>query len=250
MSMPLKRWFALILSVTVWVGEAQAEDTDVMVRLRATDAKFVGSGVGGVNVVVEATQTGEILDSGRITGGTGDTGALMKAGQTRGRSPVTADTAGFEAELDIAHPTRVRVRLQGPLEVRSSIQQASVTTWVVPGEDIEKPGIVLNRPGLIVEVVERSLAEATVTVVAGVTLMCGCPITDGGLWDADDYEVVGQLRRDGEVVAEEELAFTGEASRFAGELEAPDDGDYRLTVYAISDAAANTGVFRETLTVH
>lgn len=231
------------------VDAIAAGDTEVMVRLRAADAKFIGSGVGGVNVTVQNAATGEVLDSGRITGGTGDTDKLMKHGQRRGYSPAGPDTAGFEAELDIEHPTRVRVALNGPLAAAQRIPETSVTTWVIPGEDMTDPGLVLRLPGLLVDLADREATQGSVQVTADVAMMCGCPITEDGLWPADDFEVVARLMRDGETVAEEELDATGSASRFAGTLEPSEPGNYRLMIHAVQKDTANVGVYESGLTL-
>ena len=84
-------------ALTLAASPALAETIDVKIQVRAVYAKFIGSGVGAMNVVVENAQTGPLLAAGRITGATGDTTALMKEGQTRGHAPVTPDAASFTA---------------------------------------------------------------------------------------------------------------------------------------------------------
>ena len=71
---------------------AVAEPADVKIQVCAVDAKFIGSGVGGMNTVVENAQTGALLASGEITGTTGDTAALMTSAQTRRHASVTPDS--------------------------------------------------------------------------------------------------------------------------------------------------------------
>lgn len=237
------------LIALIGAGPAQAEPTDVAIHVRAVDAKFIGTGVGGINVTVEDASTGALLDSGRIEGGTGDTNGLMKKGQTRGEAPVTDGTAGYRATLDIDRPTRLRIRATGPLAVADSIQTVTATTWVVPGHDMVDPGIQLSMPGLLVELVERRREGDAIHVVADVSMMCGCPITDGGLWDAAEFQVMAQLYREDEKVAERQLSFTGETNRFSGRLNAPGTGDYRLVVYAFQDSRDNTGVVSESLSL-
>jgi hypothetical protein len=223
-----------------------AETTAMTIHVRADDAKFIGSGVGGLNVLIEDARTGELLASGDIVGGTGDTAALMTEGQTRGRSPVTG-AAGFRAALDIDEPTRVRIRVTGPLAETDSIQSLTATTWVVPGRDMVDPGIILHMPGLLVDLVSVEAGETHIQVAADVSMMCGCPITEGGLWDAADFQVVTELYRDGEKISDSPLKFTGQTNRFSGQLTKPAPGQYRLVVYAYQAERDNVGVARETL---
>lgn len=236
------------LFLLLGAGTVNAEPTAVAVHVRADDSKFIGSGVGGLNVIIEDAVTGELLDSGRITGETGDTAALMTEGQTRGRSPA-AGAADYQASLNIDVPTRIRIRVTGPLAVQDSVQTLTATSWVIPGRDMTEPGIILRMPGLIVALADVSHSDTEVSVEADVTMMCGCPITRSGLWEAADYEVVGVLYRDGEPIARSPLAFAGKANRFRGTLEAPGPGKYQLLVYAFQDQRDNAGVARQTVVV-
>jgi hypothetical protein len=226
---------------------ASAEPTDLKIMVRAADAKFIGSGVGGMNVIVEDAHSGELLASGEITGGTGNTPALMTEGQTRGRAPVEQGDASFNASLDISTPRQVKVSIVGPLAVAQSAQATSVTLWLVPGRHQTEPGVVLQLPGLITELVDYTTEGLTISVTAHVSMICGCPIMTDGLWPAEDYVTVAQLYRDGERVAESKLGFTGKTNEFAGEIGAPASGPYELVIYAYQHSMGNTGVFRQSL---
>lgn len=228
---------------------ALAETTQVKIQVRATDAKFIGSGVGGMNVVVENAETGALLAVGEITGATGDTTALMKEGQTRGHAPATPDAASFTASIDIERPVLARIRITGPLEVEQSIQQLSVTQWVLPGRDQVDPGIVLHLPGLVVAPVEVAVVDGELRASVDVTMMCGCPITSGGLWDSDDFNVRASLYREGEKVQDFPLKFTGETNRFAASVTAPEQGRYELWIDAHETNADNTGAWHRRLEV-
>ena len=97
-----KLFLALLIPLATALSlPAQAENTQIMIRAQATDAKFIGSSVGGVRVVVEDAETGEILDEGWINGGTGDTDLLIKNPIKRGQQLTNDKTAGFVAEVDI-----------------------------------------------------------------------------------------------------------------------------------------------------
>jgi len=224
-----------------------AEPTDVKIQVRATDAKFIGSGVGGLNVVIEHAQTGALLASGEITGATGDTEALMKQGQTRGHAPATPDSASFTASIDIDRPVLARIRITGPLDVAQSIRALSVTQWLLPGRDQVDPGVVLQLPGLIVAPVDVAVSDGQLRAGVDVTMLCGCPITKGGLWDSEDFSVNASLYREGGEVRTFELEFTGETNRFAGSVDVPAPGSYDLWIYAHESNADNTGAWHRRL---
>ena len=232
-----------LLGLTLAAGGAFAAplDTDVVVRVRAHDAKFVGSHVGEMNVVIDDADTGAWLASGRITGGTGDTQRLMQTPATRNMALANAESAAYRATLKLERPTRIRIRATGPLAQPDAVQEVSVTTWVVPGRNIDGDGIVLTLPGLIVTPKPQRPTDGRLPLVADVTLMCGCPITKGGLWDSDDYEVRAWVAAGGESPAEVTLKFSGETNRFVGDLPAIRTGRYDVTVWAYDARTGNTG---------
>jgi hypothetical protein len=84
---------------------------------------------------------------------------------------------------------------------------------------------------------------------ANVALMCGCPITPGGLWDADKLEVKALIKRNGEALTPVDLKFAGEASQFAASIPVFGAGLYDVIVYAYNPANGNTGLDRTTFIV-
>ncbi|HBX59527.1 MAG TPA: hypothetical protein DEG65_04835, partial [Methylophaga sp.] len=80
---------------------AIAAETEIMVRAKAVDSKFIGTSVGGIRAIVEDAETGEILDEGWINGGTGDTAVLIENPLKRGERLTDDKTAGFLAKVDI-----------------------------------------------------------------------------------------------------------------------------------------------------
>ncbi|WP_348675321.1 hypothetical protein [uncultured Abyssibacter sp.] len=232
---------------------AAAEDasaaTDVTVRVRAHDAKFIGSGVGGLEVIFENAETGAWLASGQITGGTGDTDLLMRKPQQRGeRLAPQADTAACTASLPLTKPTRVRIRVTGPQQMAQPAS-LSVTTWVVPGHPIDGDGLVLNLPGLIVTADPMPSKGGELPLRATVTLMCGCPLTEGGLWDTADYEVMARVERPDGSVSAVPLSFTGEPNHFAGMLPVKQQGRHLVTIWAHNAGTGNTGAADYTVDV-
>lgn len=244
------RPLALALLLTGVAAIAQAEPTQLKVLVRANDAKFIGSGVGGMNVSITDIHTGAVLAQGQITGGTGDTEALMKAGQPRGQSPAGAEAASFQASLDLPQPTGVKVSATGPLGgPEDSLQTVSATLWLLPGQDVTEPGLVLQMPGLITDLSQFSQDGREISLTAQVTMMCGCPITKDGLWDSDNFNATARLYRNGEQVAEQALSFTGEKNQFAGKLTAPGPGDYSLAVQAYQSTTGNAGFYQRRVSV-
>ena len=235
---------------------AQAEPTDITVRVLSKDAKFIGTSMGGMRVTLSDAETGEVLAQGLTEGGTGNTKLLMHQDSGR-RAPMADDSAAkFAATLDLDTPRLIEVEAYGPLGHPASAHSASATQWVVPGRDLTGgDGWVLELPGFVVELqspeapIVASSSDKSIALKAKVTMMCGCPITPGGLWDADGYEVRGLLYKDGEKAGETPLAYAGQTSLFAGELATPKPGRYELVVYAYDPANGNTGVAKTALVV-
>jgi hypothetical protein len=241
----LKRLFTpCVLLLALCGTSVSAEETRIMLRVRAVDSKFVGSGVGNVRAVVEDVETGEILNQGWITGGTGDTKRLMETPLQRGQALADDNTAGYLARLDLAEPRFLRFKIFGPYGHRQSMQEASVTSWVVPGKHITGDGIIIRLPGFIVRARAAAPEKGQARLEAEVTMMCGCPISKGGLWDADKFEVKALLKRDGKAAGEYPLAFTGEVNHFAAQIPAREKGDYEAVIYAYDPGTGNTGVDR------
>ena len=105
--------FAIVLALAS-AGAAAAQPTHVMVRAMALDAKFIGDHTGGADITLTDAGTGKLLARGRTTGGTGDTGRIMKAPHARTGGLADAQTAGFDAVIDITGPTLVRAEAVGP----------------------------------------------------------------------------------------------------------------------------------------
>ena len=74
---------AILAGIVAVGGGAQAEPTEIVVRVLSRDAKFIGSSMGGAQVTLRDVKSGDVLAEGQTSGGTGDTGLLMKANQTR-----------------------------------------------------------------------------------------------------------------------------------------------------------------------
>lgn len=243
----------LILTFLIVPAIAVAEPTDITVRVLAKDSKFVGTSMGGMRVILRDAHTGEVLATGVTKGGTGNTELLMH--EDRGRRAQLADdsAAKFHVTLDLDEPRLIEAEAYGPLGQPQAATRVLSTQWVVPGRGVSGgDGWVLDLPGLVVDVLAppahvRLPAKTTeVDLRANVVMMCGCPIEPNGLWDADKLEVKAIVKRNGERVADLDLAFAGETSQFATKVPVEAPGDYEVIVYAHDPRNGNTGVDRTT----
>lgn len=242
------------LSVLGLAGSAEtaaaqeAETTRVVIRAVASDAKIIGDGVGGARITVVDAVTGAKLAEGVQRGNTGDTRRIMST--PHGRDMTVYDTQGaasFVAELELTEPTLVNISAAGPLGFPQAMQTATVRMLVVPGGHIEGDGVVLTLHGFIVEIQEpQPLAPVAdrIPVRARVEMMCGCPLTPGGMWDSNGVEIRARLLADGRPVAESTLEFAGQPSTFRGELRVPASARGRqleVEVLAADPEKANGG---------
>jgi len=247
---------ALALSGLVAVDAVLAEPTDVTVRVLSKGAKFVGSSMGGVEITLRDANTGELLAQGATIGGTGSTEKIMKSAHERGAPVSTEDSAKFTTTLDLETPRLVRVEAYGPMSQRQSAVTVTSTQWVVPGKDVTGGDAwLLELPGFVVDVVAPQTplkagdAPQTLTLTANVFMMCGCPITPDGLWDANAYEIEAMVMRDGKLLRTVPLGYAGKASQFTTELEIAEPGAYEAIVYAYDPANGSTGLDRASFSV-
>ncbi len=225
----------------------QSVPTRLLVRAVSRDAKIIGTNVGGAEVTIRDVETGSVLAQGTQLGSTGSTELIMTKPRERGGTVFdTEDAGGFLATLEISEPTLVEVTAEGPLGTPQAVQRSSKTLWMVPGKDVLGEGLVLVLNGFTIRL-ESPMPEGTfpggepIGVRVHVEMLCGCPITPGGLWDADRIEVVARLLSGGEIVAETALGYAGESSKFEGALLRLNPGEYWLEILAIDPERANFG---------
>lgn len=235
----------------------QAKETTVIVRAKAKDAKFIGTSMAGALVLIKDAQTGEVLAKGVTAGTTGNTARIMQEPHERGKQ-ISDDTAAkFEVTLDLNEPTFVTIEVHAPLSQKQSLVKSSTQVWLIPGKDIVGDGILFEVPGFAVDVlmpqtherVKLKNGQATVEIKANIVMMCGCPLTPDGLWDANKYEVTALVRRNGESKGAMPLVFTGKTSTFAAELALDEEGVFEILVYAYDPVTGNTGVDKATVIV-
>ncbi len=254
--MKAKILFQGFIILVAAVTSAWAVPTQITVRVKSKDAKFVGTTMGGVLITIKNVQTGELLAKGFTAGGTGNTAKIMTTPVTRGVPISDESAAKFTATIDIDEPTQVEVAAYGPLVNLQSANRVSATQWVIPGKNIttgdawlmEMPGIAVNVQAPTMHSMLAGVPQ-TVAIKANVVMMCGCPVTPGGLWDANKIEVSALMSRNGKRVGVLPLQYAGSASQFSGTWNVQEPGTYEATVYAYDAATGNTGLDSVTIIV-
>lgn len=235
---------------------ATAAETRIDVRVISKGAKFIGTSMGGAQIIIRDADTDELLATGKTTGTTGDTERIMRTALPRHAPVATEDAAVFRTTLDLERPRRIRVIARGPLAQPQALATATVTQWVIPGKHITGgDGLTLSLPGFVVDILDppahRQIRQPQepIPLRANVTMMCGCPIEPDGLWDANRFTVAAMIEHQGEVIEEIPLQFAGTTSQFAASWKIGGAGTYEITVYAYDPANGNTGLDKTTVVV-
>lgn len=133
--------------------------TRLTVRALSCDAKVIGDLVGGCRVTVRRSDTGALLAQGLQQGSTGNTDEIMRQPRVRGQR-ILDGAAAFVADLDLETATPVTIVAEGPLAYPHAAQQASVSTWLIPGRAVEGDGVVVTLYGSIVEILRPCAVES------------------------------------------------------------------------------------------
>lgn len=247
-----------ILVIALTFSQASAAETELIVRAKAKDAKFIGDSLGGAHVIIRDAVNRNILAEGKTSGSTGDTNLIMNVPIERGRAIADENTAHFLASIDIDEPTFVGIEVLAPSNHRQAQVRASTELWLIPGRHIRGEGVVLEIPGFIIDVLEprthqyldlASLADEPLKLRANIVMMCGCTITKGGIWDSEEIVVRGVLKRNGQSIDDVEMAWV-ETNLFEGRAPIQAAGNYELTVYAYNPKSGNTGVDKVNFVVY
>lgn len=230
--------FLLGFGANVW-----AQETTLTVRAKANDAKFIGTAMAGVQVSVTHAHTGEMLAQGIITGGTGSTETLMEEPIERGEKISNKSAAAFKTALDIEVPTPLNIRVHGPLAGGTTSVDASKSVWLLPGEDITGDGIVFHLYGFVVVSLAphantKVEAGKELTLQAYVTMLCGCAISSGGMWDADNYKVEAQIWDEDTLIERVPMHIGSEDGVFSATYVPRTSGSYRI-IFTVADSDSN-----------
>ena len=148
------RAFALTVSLNLLApAMAQAEPTEITVRVLSKDGKFIGTSMGGMRVTLRDAHTGEILASGLTSGSTGDTKRIMHHDQGRRAKLADDSAAKFVTTIDLDEPRLIEAEAHGPLGQPQGAHRVVYSQWVVPGRGLSAgDGWVLELPGFVVDV--------------------------------------------------------------------------------------------------
>ena len=238
-----KKWLTVILTLgwgMTLVTAAEAIPTSLTVRVLAHDAKFVGSGVGDVQVTVHDFVNHEIIASGFVTGETGDTKNLMDTPHDRNSKLANKASASYTATLDIDTPRKLLVEIDGPLSAGIDAHHGSMTTWLIPGNNIDGDGLLFEMYGLIVRnyhPTPHEFVKVGKSVIIGthVTPMCGCPVAPDSLWKTATFTIKALIVKDGKKVADLPLKYAGRMSDFENSYTFKEPGTYRIITLATDD---------------
>lgn len=245
----MKRSNILLIALLLFfisAGNLFSQETKIMVRALAADAKFIGTSMGGAKIIIRDVESGKILEEGLTKGITGDTEVILLSASERFKEIITEKTAGYEAILDIDKPTFVSIEAHGPMGKRQAKAISSKELWVIPGRDITGNGIILEIPGFVIDILspqthETISMDTEIEIKANIVMMCGCPVTEGGTWDAAGYEIKALISSEGEVVKEIALQANQKASTFSEGIQL-DKGEYEIVVFAFDPKTGNTGL--------
>lgn len=243
--------FSFLLVALLFIGHLFATPTQLTIRVRARDAKFIGTGIGGALVLVKNNLTGELLAKGTTTGSSGDTKLLLQTPLLRGQSLTDDKTAKYVATLDIGEPVLVDVEVIAPVSRRASAIKGSVQLWLIPGKDILGDGIIIELPGYVLDILQPNthqifgldtLQNNTLNFKVSLTMLCGCPISKGGVWNSDNIEIKAILKKESTEIAIYDLHKLNGNNLYEGDVKIEGKGNYELLVYAFSPKDNNTGV--------
>ena len=224
------------------------QPTEIVVRAQAKDAKFIGTSMGGAKVIIRKAETGEILAQGLTEGSTGNTQAIMRQAKER-YVRISEGAASFNTTLALTKPVFVTIEVLAPFNQKEARIVAQTQLWLIPGKHMNEEGIILEIPGFVVEAFSPQThqgfsmeATESVTLKANIVMMCGCPLTSGGLWDADVLEVEAAVYINNKYKKSIPMKISDQANVFIGELSLEDAGAYQVVISAYHPISKNTGV--------
>ena len=253
---------------------APAQSTSIRIRVQARNGKFLGPNVhfAVVSVLKDGyTLFGPALASGDSGVVDKHVGTPLPEGASRNAIAVQATksgppagaywlepdaaSAGIVATFDLAEPAQLEFCATA---LRGTPQAVTTSTsmWVVPGMQLtDDPGLILTIPGLFVAV--SCTLGRELTVVATVTMMCGCPVTTptwpeptGGpepYWPETEFEVFAVLTPPSGKPASQAMTFTG-TNTFQATFPLPPVGASNVAVYAVQRAESNVGFAQQPVT--
>lgn len=236
---------ALILAVCLaWPPASGAADTTIEIGVLANGAKFIGDKTGGAYVLVVDEENDAILAEGVTHGSTGDTQRIMKGEGGRYLDITSEGDAVFRANIALLAPRKVTVKATGPLDYPGSSSSASESLWLIPGHSLVGGNrVLIDLAGFIIQPVSMSIdGKGQGHVRVDLQMLCGCPITPGGTWNAE--QLIKQARlitADGKESEPVALQYTGDGTVYEARFENAFDKPQSVRVDVVSMNNANTG---------
>ncbi len=255
------------------------QTTRLLVRVQARGGKFLADDIGGSQVTVHDAHTGELLGGGLARGtSSGELTATYAPSASQNAVITPASTLGpqminwlvaapsgappassLTLDLPIVQPTLLAVTAYGPVGGLQSVQRVTTTTWMVPGSPITQgPGLVVEMPGLLVQVLQPPTHDFVnvASFNVKVTMMCGCEIAlkPRWYWVPEDFAVSVEIFD----VANPEVKLDGYSltfqqtpdgkGLFSGNRPLPArQSYYRAVVTAVQKSTGNVGTATVTL---
>lgn len=250
--------FALVilLGASLNIASAMAVETDIDISVKAKDAKFIGTTMGGVWVEVRDARSGDVLANGMTYGGTGDTDLIMGDSE-RDKVIVSPDSAKLSFSLDLFQPVAVIIKATGPLGEKQSQNSVIEKMLLIPGKDYTSGnGIMLEMQGFVVTMLEPAVAKKrdyeegmTLDVKTHISKLCGCEITEDGYWPVERYEIDLRIYKGSFLMGVFPMTYTGSPGEFMVRFVPPSAGTFKLMVTAFDKYTKEAGHDSATITL-
>lgn len=223
-------------------------ETPITVRVKANDAKWIGTSMGGVEITIREQSSGELLAKGLTQGGTGNTDKLVLDDQSRYEQLSTPGSASFQTNLMLAKPVFVEIKATFHTAYSGHPIVMSQRQWLIPGKGMTGDGIVLEMPGFAMRI-EHPLPHQSVALSTQddaridlfMIMLCGCSIGPGGTWDSDPMEIEAMMYQGNVLIRT--IPFTNvSTNHFSADLSDLGEGSYEVYVTAYDPRSLNTGV--------
>ncbi len=233
--------------------------TRILVRVVAHGAMVLGREVGGARVTITDVETNQVLATGIQQGEAGDQNQIMRTPHLMEEPVYSArPAAAFTTSIELRKPTLVEIAAEGPLAHPASMQQASQTVLLIPGQDLTNDGIVLHLYGYIVQVEHPKPGQALtakddVKLRASVRTLSGARVRPHGDWDSRKLRIYGELLIGDRIAERLQMFYSDETGTFDAPffVPKPDDAPQGivLRVVATDLTTGNSGVGTTTCTV-
>ncbi len=244
----MKRFLITVFLFSSFIVLSQEDKrTKIIVRTKAKDAKFIGTSMGGSMIILRDALTDEILAKGLTNGGTGNTDLIMNTPQER-TTDISTGSAFYEASLYLSKPQFVTVQALSPVNHEEARVFAQTQVWMVPGKHMDGAGITLEIPGFVVDGLFPQTHQGfsletnkSIELKANIVMMCGCPITKGGLWDSEEIDVEAMIYVNSKYWKTVTMSIA-EANTFTAQLTLEQTGSHEVIITAYHPRSKNTGV--------